>query len=64
MRLVDRRWPWIAVAICLYLAGMGFLHFMLKGINADFGMGFAFGLITGFVIVITAVGWRRGEMRP
>jgi Na+/H+ antiporter NhaC len=63
MRLVDRRWPWVAACIVLFVAVMAFIQFMMKGINDDFGYGYALGMISGFVIVITAVGWRRGEMR-
>lgn len=63
MRVVDHRWPWMALAAILFAAGMSFMHFMTRGISEEFGLGFAAGAIVGMVIVLTAVGWRRGELR-
>lgn len=63
MRLVDKRWPWVALASLIFAAVMAFLHFMARGINDDFGAGFAIGFIVSAVIVLTAAGWRRGELK-
>lgn len=63
-RLIDRRWPWMALAVAIYVAVMGYLHFMLKGFNDDFGTGFGLGLVSGAFIAVIAAGLRRGEHRP
>lgn len=63
MRVVDHRWPWMALALTLFVAGMAGIHYLQRGINEDFGFGFSLGLVIGAVLVLTAVGWRRGEMR-
>jgi hypothetical protein len=63
MRIVDKRWPWMALAIALFVVVMAGLRYMMTGINEDFGVGFALGLIVGLTIALTAVGWRRGELR-
>jgi hypothetical protein len=41
---------------------MGAIQWLMRGISEDFGMGFAVGGIIMAVIVLTAVGWRRGEL--
>lgn len=61
-RLLDKRWPWMALCLILFALVMGFLHYLMHGISKDFGAGFALGLVVSAVIVLTAVGWRRGEL--
>lgn len=63
MRVVDHRWPWMALALILFVVGMSLVHFLARGINGDFGAGFFAGFMLATVLVLTAVGWRRGEMR-
>lgn len=62
MRILDKNWPWHAFAMLLFAAGLGFIHFMLEGINEDFGTGFAVGLMVGITVALVAAGWRKGEM--
>jgi hypothetical protein len=62
MRVVDRRWIWMAPCILAFAIIMGGIQWLMRGISQEFGMGFAIGAIIASVIVLTAVGWRRGEM--
>ena len=62
MRAVDRRWVWMAPCILAFAIAMGAIQWLMRGISEDFGMGFALGGIIMSVIVLTAVGWRRGEL--
>lgn len=62
-RIFSRRHPWFApVALVLFAVVMGGWHLLARGINADFGAGFAVGAVLAIVITAVAVGWRRGEM--
>lgn len=63
MRILDKHWPWQFLAAALFIIVMAGLRFMMKGVNEDFGVGFALGLIIGGFIVLGAVGWQRGEHR-
>lgn len=54
MRILDHRWPYQLGAVLIFVAVMAFLQFMMKGINEDFGIGFALGLATGAVIALVA----------
>jgi hypothetical protein len=63
MRILDKHWPWQFLAAALFIGVMAGLRFMMKGVNEDFGVGFALGLMVGGIIVLAAVGWRRGEHR-
>lgn len=62
MRVADHRWPWIAFAVVLFVLVMSFLHYMTRGINQDFGFGFAMGGIVGLLIGLLAVARQRGEL--
>lgn len=62
-RILDRNWPWQALAMLLLVLLLGGLKFIMTGFNDDFGMGFALGLLAGGFIALLAAGWRRGEMR-
>lgn len=64
MRTIDRKGLPIVLAALLFAVVMGFLHVMLRGINGDFGTGFAVGLGIGVLMSLIAVGWRRGELAP
>jgi hypothetical protein len=63
-QILDRNWKWQAGVILAFFAIMGFLRFMMVGVNADFGIGFAVGLGIGITIGLLALGWKLGEMRP
>lgn len=62
MRILDKNWPWMALALLLLAAGLAGIHFMISGISEEFGAGFVVGGIVFGVIILTAVGWRRGEL--
>lgn len=62
-RIIDHRWPWQVACAILFAFAMGGLYWLQHGISQDFGVGFSLGGILGIVITLTAVGWRRGELR-
>lgn len=62
MRILDKNWPWYVFPFLAFVAIMAGLHFMIRGINQDFGAGFVTGSLIGLIIALVAVGWRRGEM--
>lgn len=63
-RVLDRNWPWQLLAATIFVVVLSGLRFIIKGPNEDFGWGFGLGLMVGYLIALTAVGWRRGEHRP
>lgn len=63
MKVIDKNWPWQLLAAAIFIAAQLFLWWMVRGFNQDFGMGFAMGGAIGAIIVLGAVGWRRGEHR-
>jgi hypothetical protein len=62
MRILDKNWPFHALAMLLFAGGLGFVHFMISGIDKNFGAGFAIGAAVGVTIALLAAGWRKGEM--
>ena len=56
-------WKWQVLCVVLFSAGMGFLHWLIRGINQDFGMGVVVGLPLGLFIAYVAVGWRERPRR-
>lgn len=43
----DTKAKFYAIAFIIFGAGMGFVHYLLKGVNEQFGMGVAAGLFIG-----------------
>lgn len=63
MRVVDHRWPWLALALLLFIGALATIHWLQHGFGQEFGFGFSLGLGIGIIVSLTAVGWRRGELQ-
>lgn len=62
MRILDKYWPWQFLAAFLFIGVMALLRYIAVGFNEQFGFGFCVGVVVGALIVMLAVGWKRGEM--
>lgn len=61
-QMLGRKGLYMALCVTLFALVMGALHWLSRGINQDFGVGFSVGLVIGIVLVTIAIGWRRGEL--